>query len=65
MLHTSGTTARPKIVPLTHRNLCASARNVAFTLELTEEDRCLNVMPLFHIHGLVGVVLVRCGPAQE
>jgi acyl-CoA synthetase (AMP-forming)/AMP-acid ligase II/thioesterase domain-containing protein len=57
VLHTSGTTARPKIVPLTHRNLCASARNVAFTLELTEEDRCLNVMPLFHIHGLVGVVL--------
>ena len=57
VLHTSGTTARPKIVPLTHRNLCVSAQNVASTLALTEDDRCLNVMPLFHIHGLVGVVL--------
>jgi acyl-CoA synthetase (AMP-forming)/AMP-acid ligase II/thioesterase domain-containing protein len=57
VLHTSGTTARPKIVPLTHRNLCASARNVASTLGLTEDDRSLNVMPLFHIHGLIGVVL--------
>jgi len=57
VLHTSGTTARPKIVPLTHRNLCASARNVASTLALTEDDRCLNVMPLFHIHGLVAGVL--------
>ena len=57
VLHTSGTTARPKIVPLTHRNLCASSRNVALTLELTEDDRCFNVMPLFHIHGLVGVLL--------
>jgi acyl-CoA synthetase (AMP-forming)/AMP-acid ligase II/thioesterase domain-containing protein len=57
VLHTSGTTARPKIVPLTHRNLCASASNVARTLALTEDDRSFNVMPLFHIHGLVGVVL--------
>ena len=57
VLHTSGTTARPKIVPLTHRNLCVSAQNVASTLALTEDDRCLNVMPLFHIHGLIGVVL--------
>jgi acyl-CoA synthetase (AMP-forming)/AMP-acid ligase II len=57
LLHTSGTTARPKIVPLTHGNLGASARNVAFTLQLTAEDRCLNVMPLFHIHGLVAAVL--------
>ncbi len=53
VLHTSGTTARPKIVPLTHRLLTLSARNVASTLELTPGDRCLNVMPLFHIHGLV------------
>lgn len=53
LLHTSGTTARPKLVPLTHANLQASARNIASTLELTSGDRCLNVMPLFHIHGLV------------
>jgi acyl-CoA synthetase (AMP-forming)/AMP-acid ligase II/thioesterase domain-containing protein len=57
LLHTSGTTARPKLVPLTQRNLCASARNIAATLQLTPADRCLNVMPLFHIHGLVGAVL--------
>jgi acyl-CoA synthetase (AMP-forming)/AMP-acid ligase II len=57
ILHTSGTTSRPKIVPLTHRNLCASARNVARTLQLREEDRGLHVMPLFHIHGLVAGLL--------
>jgi acyl-CoA synthetase (AMP-forming)/AMP-acid ligase II len=47
VLHTSGTTARPKEVPLRQRNLCASARNVAATLRLSEADRALN------IHGLV------------
>ena len=57
VLHTSGTTARPKIVPLTHHLLTLSARNVAETLELTSDDRCLNVMPLFHIHGLVAALL--------
>ena len=57
LLHTSGTTARPKLVPLSHRNLTLSARNVAATLGLRPEDRCLNVMPLFHIHGLVAAVL--------
>ena len=57
VLHTSGTTARPKIVPLTHRNLCTSARNTADALALTTEDRCLNVMPLFHVHGLIGALL--------
>ena len=57
VLHTSGTTSRPKIVPLSHRNLCTSARNVAATLRLTAADRCLNIMPLFHIHGLVAALL--------
>ena len=57
LLHTSGTTARPKIVPLTQRNLCVSADNVRRTLALTPADRCLNVMPLFHVHGLVAAVL--------
>jgi acyl-CoA synthetase (AMP-forming)/AMP-acid ligase II len=52
VLHTSGTTSRPKIVPLTQANLCHSARTIAATLALSEADRCLNVMPLFHIHGL-------------
>ncbi len=57
VLHTSGTTSRPKIVPLSHSNVCASARNVAESVSLTPEDRCLNVMPLFHIHGLIAAVL--------
>lgn len=57
VLHTSGTTARPKLVPLTQTNLCASAGHIQRTLCLQSEDRCLNVMPLFHIHGLVGALL--------
>ncbi len=57
MLHTSGTTSRPKMVPLTQDNLCSSARNISISLALGREDRCLNVMPLFHIHGLIGAVL--------
>jgi len=57
VLHTSGTTSRPKIVPLSHTNLLASARNIAGTLRLTSADRCLNIMPLFHIHGLVAAIL--------
>jgi acyl-CoA synthetase (AMP-forming)/AMP-acid ligase II len=52
LLHTSGTTSRPKLVPLTQANLCVSAGNIRETLVLTGRDRCLNVMPLFHIHGL-------------
>ena len=57
VLHTSGTTSRPKIVPLLQRNLAASARHIGATLELTPADRCLNIMPLFHIHGLIAAVL--------
>ena len=57
VLHTSGTTSRPKIVPLLHENLCISARNIQNTLRLEPTDVCLNVMPLFHIHGLVAAVL--------
>lgn len=53
VLHTSGTTARPKIVPLRHRNLMASAEAIGRTLSLEPNDRCCTVMPLFHIHGLI------------
>ncbi len=61
VLHTSGTTSRPKIVPLTHRNVCASATHIAQSLALTIDDHCLNVMPLFHIHGLIAAVLASLG----
>jgi acyl-CoA synthetase (AMP-forming)/AMP-acid ligase II len=57
VLHTSGTTSRPKIVPLTQANLAASAQNIAATLQFTAADRGLNIMPLFHIHGLIAGVL--------
>lgn len=57
VLHTSGTTSRPKQVPLSHRNLYSSACNIANVLRLSPNDCCLSVMPLFHIHGLVGALL--------
>ena len=57
LLHTSGTTSRPKLVPLSHANIAASAAHIGATLGLTADDRCLNIMPLFHIHGLIAAVL--------
>ncbi len=57
VLHTSGTTSRPKIVPLRQINVTASAAHIVETLELTPADACLNIMPLFHIHGLIAAVL--------
>jgi oxalate---CoA ligase len=57
VLHTSGTTSRPKMVPLTHANITASAHAVAAALNLAPSDRCLNIMPLFHIHGIIGALL--------
>jgi acyl-CoA synthetase (AMP-forming)/AMP-acid ligase II len=70
VLHTSGTTSRPKIVPLSHRNVTASALHIGESLALTREDLCLNIMPLFHIHGLMAALLaslaaggaVSCAP---
>jgi acyl-CoA synthetase (AMP-forming)/AMP-acid ligase II len=57
VLHTSGTTSRPKIVPLSHINVTASAYHIGNTLALREDDVCLNIMPLFHIHGLIAATL--------
>jgi amino acid adenylation domain-containing protein len=57
ILHTSGTTSRPKMVPLSHRNLVCSAANIRAALQLTADDRCLNIMPLFHIHGLIAALV--------
>lgn len=61
VLHTSGTTSRPKIVPLTQRNVTASARHIGASLNLVAADKCLNIMPLFHIHGLIAAVLSSLG----
>ena len=57
ILHTSGTTSRPKIVPLSQSNVSASAGNIAQVLDLAATDRGLNIMPLFHIHGLIAGML--------
>jgi acyl-CoA synthetase (AMP-forming)/AMP-acid ligase II len=57
VLHTSGTTSRPKIVPLSNRNVCTSAENVRQSLALSPDDLGLCVMPLFHIHGLIAALL--------
>lgn len=57
LLHTSGTTSRPKGVPLTHRNLMTSVQTIRSSYELTPADVGLVVMPLFHVHGLVGATL--------
>lgn len=73
ILHTSGTTGRPKAVfqpifevvdtadiqqvPLTHKNLCQSMSNIKATYNLTSQDRTLLVMPLFHVHGLIAGLL--------
>ncbi|SVA62026.1 uncharacterized protein METZ01_LOCUS114880 [marine metagenome] len=56
VLHTSGTTSRPKIVPLTNKNIYSSAENISKSLNLSETDHCLNIMPLFHIHGLIAIL---------
>jgi oxalate---CoA ligase len=53
VLHTSGTTSRPKQVPLRQRNLMASARTIGAHYRLGPADVSFCVMPLFHIHGLV------------
>jgi acyl-CoA synthetase (AMP-forming)/AMP-acid ligase II/acyl carrier protein/NRPS condensation-like uncharacterized protein len=53
ILLTSGSTSRPKAVPLTHASVCLSAHNVDAALALGPEDRLLSVLPLFHGHGLI------------
>ncbi|OJK02510.1 hypothetical protein ASPACDRAFT_1897749 [Aspergillus aculeatus ATCC 16872] len=57
VLHTSGTTGRPKAVPLTHKNLTTTMRNIKATYNLTPADRTYLVMPLFHVHGLLAAFL--------
>ncbi|MEK7884306.1 non-ribosomal peptide synthetase [Methyloversatilis sp. NSM2] len=71
VLHTSGTTSRPKQVPLSHANLAASMAHIVAALQLVADDCALNAMPLFHIHGLVAGLLAplaaggrtMCAPA--
>lgn len=57
VLHSSGTTGRPKRVALRHRHLAASVRRIVATYALGPDDVSLAVMPLFHVHGLVAALL--------
>jgi acyl-CoA synthetase (AMP-forming)/AMP-acid ligase II len=57
VLHTSGTTSTPKVIPLTHSQICAGAHHTATALGLTSRDCCLNIVPLFHTYGLVATTL--------
>jgi len=57
VLHTSGTTGKPKGVPLTHKNLTRTMANIIDTYKLTHLDRTYLVMPLFHVHGLLAGLL--------
>ncbi|KAL9412262.1 hypothetical protein AB3S75_045812 [Citrus x aurantiifolia] len=56
-LHTSGTTSRPKGVPLTQNNLAASVSNIKSVYKLTESDSTVIVLPLFHVHGMLAGLL--------
>uniref|UniRef100_A0A1J3JSC1 Oxalate--CoA ligase n=1 Tax=Noccaea caerulescens TaxID=107243 RepID=A0A1J3JSC1_NOCCA len=60
-LHTSGTTSRPKGVPLTQLNLASSVRNIKSVYKLTESDSTVIVLPLFHVHGLLAGLLSSLG----
>jgi acyl-CoA synthetase (AMP-forming)/AMP-acid ligase II len=57
VLFTSGTTAQPKMVPLTHENVAASVRSICVSYELGPDDATVAVMPLFHGHGLIAALL--------
>ena len=57
VLHTSGTTGRPKRVPILHRNIVVSMRNIVDHYSLSPSDISLCVMPLFHVHGLIASTL--------
>eukprot|EP01018_Ginkgo_biloba_P033349 Gb_20191 [translate_table: standard] len=56
-LHTSGTTSRPKGVPLTQLNLAASTEHIKDVYELSSSDTTVIVLPLFHVHGLLAGLL--------
>ncbi|HTK92718.1 MAG TPA: amino acid adenylation domain-containing protein [Verrucomicrobiae bacterium] len=71
-IHTSGTTAGPKVVPLTHANMAAAIQGFVETFALRPDDRALGVMPLFHVQGLMVVLTslaagasVICTPAFD
>ncbi|WP_374402866.1 AMP-binding protein [Niveibacterium sp.] len=57
LMYTSGTTGRPKGVVLSQRNVLAGARNVSDAHCLSQHDRVLAVLPLYHINAQIVTVL--------
>jgi acyl-CoA synthetase (AMP-forming)/AMP-acid ligase II len=57
MLQTGGTTGRPKLVALSHRQVAASTESMARAWRLCPGDRSFVAMPMFHVHGLIGAGL--------
>ncbi len=53
IMRTSGTTSKPKLVGLSHDNVLAAASSIRDTYNLSEADFCFNLMPLYHVHGLI------------
>jgi acyl-CoA synthetase (AMP-forming)/AMP-acid ligase II/acyl carrier protein len=52
ILQTSGTASEPKLIPFSHRNMLAAAARVQAWFNLSPQDRCLSVSPVFYSHGL-------------
>ena len=52
LVYTSGTTGRSKGAVLSHKNFAANAMNLVGAWAMTNIDRYLAVLPLFHVHGL-------------
>lgn len=66
VMRTSGTTSKPKLVGLSHANVIAAASAICSAYGLGEEDLCFNLMPLYHVHGLIsgGMSSLLAGSAQ-
>jgi acyl-CoA synthetase (AMP-forming)/AMP-acid ligase II len=66
LAYTSGTTGRPKGVPLTHRQLVASIRSAMAAWRWNPDDVLVHALPLYHQHGLGGLhaALISGGTAH-
>jgi malonyl-CoA/methylmalonyl-CoA synthetase len=52
LLYTSGTTGRSKGAMLSHKNLLSNAQSLSAIWQITDTDRLIHALPIFHTHGL-------------
>jgi malonyl-CoA/methylmalonyl-CoA synthetase len=52
LLYTSGTTGRSKGAMLSHKNLLSNAQSLTDLWAITDQDRLIHALPIFHTHGL-------------